>query len=101
MDAITTNRIRKLYNDYCLKNKHNPTVAEVNVVWKKDKTQYSATLIKFYKGDLDEFIENEKCTEFPDERIFYYVTCLGELCDLLGKHRSREDFYVSRIYGFY
>lgn len=39
--------------------------------------------------------------EFPDERIFYYVTCLGELCDLLGKHRSREDFYVSRIYGFY
>lgn len=95
------NRVRRLYYDYCLKHRHEPIVAEVDVVWKNDKTKYPATLIKFYKGDLEEFIGNDKDSEFYDERIFYYVTCVDDLCGLFGKYRSREDFYVSYFYGFY
>lgn len=101
MNITTISKTHKLYNDYCIKYKHPPVAAEVDIVWKNDKTQHTATLIKFSKGDLEEFIENEKHSEFYDERIFYYVTSVNELCELLGKYRSREDFYVSRIYGFY
>lgn len=101
MNVTTVNKTHKLFNDYCLKNNHKPVVAEVDIVWKNDKEQYCASLIKFFEEYSENFIEDPKNQEFPDDMIFYYVTGLDELCELIGKKKSREDFYVSHVYGFY